>query len=187
MKEKMNENVYYIAQPIKHFKDIMENGVFSLQENWDEAFTFAVYTKLDLVKQNLKTFSPSLYVTPFAKELLKDKYSVDRDLYFKIDFLMIESLRATGKLVFAFHEKWYLSQGCIMEMTDALQHGNKCIRLEPLVHAEKEVELKPYQGKSEEEEKVLKQLYTKFGGGIFEFKSHKNPNNDSFGLRHIGK
>jgi hypothetical protein len=168
----MKENVYYIAQPIKHFKDIKENRLnyYTLTANWDEAYRFAVYTKLDLVKRKLKTFSPALYTIPFAKELIKDKYSVDRDLYFKIDNLMIEALRATGKLVFAFHEKWYLSQGCIMEFTDALQHGNKCIRLEPLVHAGKEVELKPYQGKSEEEEKALKQLYTKFYGEEFEFK-----------------
>jgi len=184
----MKENVYYIAQPIQHFKDVMNKGKFSLTENWNEAFNFAMYTKLVLVNQNLHTFSPALYTIPFAKELLKDKhFKQDRDLYFKIDNLMIDILRATGKLVWAFHEKWFTSQGCIMEMTDALQHGEKCIRLESLVHAGKEVELKPYTGKTEEEEKILKQLYTKIFGDKFEFKLHKNPNNDSFGLRHIGK
>jgi hypothetical protein len=175
----MKENVYYIAQPIKHFKDIKENNpigeYYTLKENWDEAFNFAVYTILDLVRKNKIAFSPALFTIPFGFELLKDKHvGYDRDLYIKMDELTIKGLRATGKLVFAFHEKWYLSQGCIMEFTDALQHGEKCIRLEPLVHAGKEVELKPYQGKSEEEEKVLKQLYTKFYGGEFEFKNNTN-------------
>ena len=162
----MKDNVYYIAQPIQHFKDVTNNGKFTLQENWDEAFNFAVYTKLALVNRNLHTFSPALYTIPFGKELLKNKHNKqDRDLYFKIDNLMIDILRKTKSLIWAFHEKWYTSQGCIIEMTDALQHGEKCIRLEPLVHAEKEIEIKPLQVSCEEEQKILKNLFQKFKGG----------------------
>jgi len=115
---------YYLCQKIQWFK----GKDYSVMENWQAALEFAHANMKWAVENDIMLYSPAALTIPFAMALKLDESPENRNLYFKIDEMIIDRLRAAGELIWIVPADWYESAGCRIEVRNALLHNEKIIR-----------------------------------------------------------